>query len=695
MAELITNYYNKSKDPMEYCNPLVRECLEKEISLKELSPEQADASVVFHLSPERQNLLLWYPFAPESHLLELGAGSGSLSEKLCEKVSRVDCFDLSMENCKLNEVRNRKRENLRIFPGSPFEAEGLERYDYIVVNDDLKNAGRYFSEDNPYTAYLRALKKLLKPQGHLLLAVGNRLALKYLAGAPDGCSGRYFESINRYPNNRSQREFSKGELSHLLQESQFSVCRWYYPYPDQIFPNEIFTKDTMSTYGYGRKYNNFVPGRLQLFREDLLAKDLMREGSMEIHANAFLVDVTLQETEASSNITYVKMNCDRREEFQIYTVIAEADGERYVDKLALKCEAVSHLKKMQQYESEHQEGAYACLAGEWMGEGIRYPFLSGKSLDAEVEHLIAERNVGAILSSIREASRRMDGERQTMGEKLYDSEFQAYFGKEEILHAMECVRPANIDLILGNIFEAKDRYVTIDNEWILDTWVPIKFILWRSVNELVYAHPAIEDVMTREELYKQFDISKEEALLFDAWNHHFVEEYVQGEVLHRYAIAPQSVCMERDLERKTGITSTLYLDYGEGLSEENTLQSFCLLEGERFRITYDVSRWKDVKEMRWDPLEGSICCCRAFAVTEQGRRHPLKPLNDCGVYEDRDAFATVDPQYRVEVSYLQEGKLTLEGQITYLNYQELEERFLRPRNLLEKMGRKWEKMRQE
>ena len=694
MAELISKYYRQSPDPMEYCNPLVRECLEQGISLKDLSPEQTDASVVFHLSPERQNLLSWYPFAPEGKLLEVGAGSGSLSGKLCEKVSQVDCFDLSMENCKLNEIRNRGKNNLRIFPGSPFAMDEGELYDYIVVNDDLKHAGRYFLEEYPYEAYLRALRKMLKPRGHLLLAVGNRLALKYLAGAPDGCTGRYFESINRYPNNRSEREFSRGELSSLLEESGLHPCQWYYPYPDQVFPNEIFSKDAMTTYGYGRKYNNFVPGRLQLFREDLLAKDLMREGSMEIHANAFLVDATLQEAEASWNISYVKMNSDRSEAFQIYTMISEKNQERYVDKRALSHEAVSHLKKMHQYEWEHREGAYACLPGEWIGDGIRYPFLSGKSLDAEVEKLISEHNVETILLSIGEAIHQTGKENRTLEEELYGEEFQTYFGEEKISHALACIRPANIDLILGNIFRRDGGYVTIDNEWILDTWVPVKFILWRSVNELVYAHPAVEDVMTREEIYQQFHISKEEALVFDAWNHHFVEEHVQGEVLHKYTIAPQIIRMERDLEQKTGITSTLYLDYGEGMSEENTLQSFCVLQGEHFRITYQVPRWQDVKAMRWDPLEGSICCCRAMAVTEPEQRHPLAPINGCGIYEGWDSFATVDPQYDVEVSCLQDGKLTLEGEISYLSHQQLEERFLRPRNLLEKMGRKWESMRQ-
>ena len=69
MAELINRYYEQSKDPMEYCNPLVEKCLKEKKSMYDLSDEQVDASVLFHLSPERKNLLLWYPFASEATLL--------------------------------------------------------------------------------------------------------------------------------------------------------------------------------------------------------------------------------------------------------------------------------------------------------------------------------------------------------------------------------------------------------------------------------------------------------------------------------------------------------------------------------------------------------------------------------------------------------------------------------------------------
>lgn len=693
MAELISTYYQETADCKEYCNPIVEECLRDKKSIYQLSPEQVDASVMYHLSPERQNILLWYPFDASGRVLEVGAGSGSLTTLLCEKTNQVDSFDLSAKNCHLNLLRNGDKANLSIFPGSPFSMDGQEQYDYIVVNDDLKNAGRYFSCEAPYSAYIQGLKKFLKPMGHMLLSVGNRLALKYLAGAPDECSGRYFESINRYPNDRDKREFSRSELLQLVDENDLKICQWYYPYPNQTFPNEIFTSGAMATYGYGRKYNNYATGRLELFREDLLAKDLIREKTIETFANGFLLDIVPEESQQDVEMFYVKLNGDRKKEFCIYTAIVEKNGEKWVEKKALNTMAQKHLKHLFQYEKEHQGGMCSCLAGEWKQDGICYPFLNGKSMDAMVESKIANHRIRELLDGLQDVLERSTSRIELMGEQLYSEEFQKIFGSDKVEKPLECIRPANIDLILGNVFEREQGYLTIDNEWIFDIWIPNKFILWRGINELIYAHPTVEDVMSREEMYDYFEITKSEAIHFDMWNHHFVENYVQANRLYRYSIEPQKVSLERDLDKKTGITSTLYLDYGQGLSEEHRLQSFCLLEEGRFRVSYDIPNWKNLKDMRWDPLEGSFCDCQVWAVQEKKEPVRLKAKNSCGLYENRDSFATIDPQYFVETSCVQGGRLVLQGNIYYLSNQQVEQRLIASKNLIEKLGKKWEKIK--
>lgn len=695
MAEWIDKYYQPSLDSMEEGNPLVEECLKKKRKLEEISCEEADAFLLYHLSPERKNSLLWYPFDAKGNVLEIGAGSGSLSGMLCDKVSRVDSFDLSMKFSQWNQLRNGDKENLRIFPGSPFGAAKSNHYDYVIINDDLQNAVSYFPKGEAYGTYLKQVKKFLKPTGHLLLLTGNRLALKYLAGEPDACSGRYFEGVNHYPNLQKQREFSESELKSLLAESGLEIFSWYYPYPNQTFPNEIFVEETMAQYGYGKKYNHFVPGTLELFREDILAKDLIQEGTMKTHANGFLIDATLQKCEGERNILYAKINSDRKEEFQIITMIKQTQGRRYIQKEALTKKAHPHLEKMFHYENVRKTGKFVCLSGEKTEDGIRYPFLFEKNLDESVEEQIAKGNLDNLLWQLQQAVEETAEASAVMKEEMYEKEFQKYFGSSVLSTPMECVRPANIDLIPANIFQTKEGFVTIDNEWVIPVWVPKKFILWRMVNELVYGHPTIEDVMTREELYHVFSITKEEAVVFDKWNHHFVEEYVGANFLRRYAVLPQRVKLEQDLENKTGFASVLYLDYEGGFTEEHTCKSFQVLEKGRFQVSYEISQPQKVRAVRWDPLEGRFCCCQAVVKLAGEQRIPLQPLNSDGKYQGMDVFATTDPQYRIESEWIEQGRLTLEGKLQYLSDGQVEHCFLTPNNIWEKLGRKLETRKQK
>lgn len=695
MAEWIDRYYDPSLDITEYEHPLVEKCLKEKRKLEEVSLEDADWFLLYHVSPERKNSLLWYPFDKKDRVLEIGAGSGSLTGMLCDKVAAVDSFDISLKLSRWNQLRNEEKENLRIFPGSPFEAAEQGGYDYVVVQDDLKNAASYFQGEHACQTYLREVKKFLKPTGHLLLLTGNRLALKYLAGEPDACSGRYFEGIEHYPHTKRQRECSGGELKNLLEESGFFISCWYYPYPNQLLPNEIFVEETMERYGYGKKYNHFVPGTLELFREDILTKDLLQEGTIKTYANGFLIDATVQLCKEKNEILYVKINSDRKEEFQIITRIKEKAGICCVQKEALCEKARPHLEKMFAYEKARQTGKFICQLGEKTKNGIFYPFLSGKNLDESVDEEIKSGNLEKYFCCLKQAVEETAEESAVFGEECYDETFQEYFGSKKLSGTMECVRPANIDLIPANIFRVKEKFVTIDNEWVLDVWVPKKFILWRMVNELVYGHPTIEEVMDREALYDFFAITKEEAVVFDEWNHHFVEEYVGANFLRQYAVLPQKVKLEQDLEYKMGFSSVLYLDYGEGFTEEHTCKSYQTLEKGCFRVSYEISQPQNVRAIRWDPLEGRFCCCQVAVKLQDNQTGRVQPINSCASYDGMDFFATTDPQYRIERDWIEQGRLTLEGKLQYLSDEQVERYFLTPKNIWEKLGRKLETRKQK
>ena len=59
--------------------------------------------IMYHLSPERENILNWYPFKKTDRVLEVGAGCGAITGSLCCKTARVTSVELSKRRAQINE----------------------------------------------------------------------------------------------------------------------------------------------------------------------------------------------------------------------------------------------------------------------------------------------------------------------------------------------------------------------------------------------------------------------------------------------------------------------------------------------------------------------------------------------------------------------------------------------------------------
>ena len=82
-------------------------------------------------------------------------------------------------------------------------------------------------------------------------------------------------------------------------------------------------------------------------------------------------------------------------------------------------------------------------------------------------------------------------------------EFQ---GTNEILNNIDCVQNPNIDLILNNIIKRDSKYFLIDNEWILDGYIPFNYIVYRAIFIQNYSELFLQSIPQNELLdYLQID----------------------------------------------------------------------------------------------------------------------------------------------------------------------------------------------
>jgi len=248
----------------------------------------------------RQALLNWYPFRRNSQLLEIGAGCGALTGLFASQLKQVYVNELTVQRSDIVKRRYCDRQNIAIFAGNILDFQPDEMVDYVTLIGVLEYAGRYTKQTEhgfyePYLALLRYVKKVLAPGGVLLLAIENKIGLKYIAGGKEDHEGMLFSSLESYPQYTGIRTFSKTELTVLLREAGFSDMQFYYPLPDYKLPQTIITDaffqlpPTMAAASYAHIID-FSQERVPLFDEISFAQTLLQEKIFDKFTNSFLVE---------------------------------------------------------------------------------------------------------------------------------------------------------------------------------------------------------------------------------------------------------------------------------------------------------------------------------------------------------------------------------------------------------------------
>ncbi|MEG0564976.1 MAG: methyltransferase domain-containing protein [Hungatella sp.] len=175
---------------------------------------------LYALSDMRENLLEWYPFAPEARLLQVGSDYGALTGLYGRRVKEVVVLDPSAENLKVNRLRHGELDSIDYREGTliDYAAGGeVQLFDYVVMIGSL---------EPDYATQLAAAKSLLKPDGILLLAVCNLYGMHYLAGAKG-----------------DEVRISKQTLTQLVGGNDPSAdYEYYYPIPDYKLPVSIYSQ---------------------------------------------------------------------------------------------------------------------------------------------------------------------------------------------------------------------------------------------------------------------------------------------------------------------------------------------------------------------------------------------------------------------------------------------------------------------
>ena len=252
--------------------------------------ERASWPILYHFSHIRENILGWLPFTGEENVLEIGSGCGAVTGALCKKAKQVTCIELSRKRSQINAWGHRDCDNLKILMGNFQDVEKTltEKYDYITLIGVFEYGEAYIQSETPYVDFLKIISKHLKPNGKIVLAIENRLGLKYWAGCTEDHFGTLFEGLEGYPTTKGVKTFSRKEFLQILSDAGNLHAEWYYPFPDYKLPMTVYSDRRLPLKGeLNRLETNYDRLRLQLFQESSVYDTLLANEMYPDFANSF------------------------------------------------------------------------------------------------------------------------------------------------------------------------------------------------------------------------------------------------------------------------------------------------------------------------------------------------------------------------------------------------------------------------
>lgn len=617
--------------------------------------------VLYHFSGQRENIVEWIPLKKTDKVLEIGSGCGAIAGALARKAGSVTCVDLSRMRSRINAYRHAECENLTIQVGNFTDVEpALDRdYDLICLIGAFEYGISYVGGDHPFEDFLKIIMAHVKPGGRVVIAIENKLGLKYFAGCREDHMGTYFSGITNYVDGGHARTFTRKGLEKIFTACGVPEWHFYYPYPDYKFMTTLFSDKRLPGKGeLSNNLRNFDRDRILLFDEKNAFDGISEDGLFPVFSNSFLVVLG-----PDYGTQYVRYSNDRAPQFQICTeIIGDAgkasggktadaggkgkeDDQRIVRKRPLCPEAAEHVRAM--------AGAYESLKERFEGGELsvnRCHLTEENGLPCAEFEFVRGQTLASLLDAALEAGK--------------EEEFQRLF--REYLRRIDYhsdVPVADFDLVFSNILVEGETWSLIDYEWTFGKAMETKELAFRAI----YCYLLEDEKRERlpmDWVLSELGIAPEEAENYRLQEQEF-QKYVEGqrlsmaklrEKIGKRVIKPWKLIDNYRNEEQI-CRVQVYEDKGNGYSEEGSyFVKDAFVSDREAELELKVSG--DVKTLRIDPVMDS-CVVKVLEMTFNGERVPLEKKKillvngrSSGGETPSIVFPTEDPNLGIDVSQL-------------------------------------------
>lgn len=240
------------------------------------------------------NILKWYPFEENANILEIYKDT-SIMDKLENK---INLQKTTIEELKLDG-----------------------KYDYITLIGTYEYAPTIIKGEKPYSSFLKMLKEHLNQNGKILLAIDNRLGIKYFVGAKSEYYSKIFKGIESEIRLGQPNLLLKRELEKFIKEAEFEHYKFYYPLADYRNTNSIFTDEFLPKSNHSKILYpvNYEDGSIIIYNEINAMKQICDNNRFVDFTNSYLIEIS--NSEIQQEVKFVNYNTFRKDEYKLILVM--------------------------------------------------------------------------------------------------------------------------------------------------------------------------------------------------------------------------------------------------------------------------------------------------------------------------------------------------------------------------------------
>jgi len=449
---------------------VVSQAQDRSIFSPELAGAIDDWPSEYHLSRARHCLIRPLGVRAGNKVLELGCGCGAITRYLGEIGAEVVAVEGALARARVAAERCRDLSNVRVVVDDLLRFDTEERFDWVFLIGVLEYAAMFSSSQNPFQDYLRSVARFCAPGARIVVAIENKLGLKYFNGCGEDHVGIPYFGIQDIYGARSPRTFGRQELVAQLGAAGLPSTYFYYPFPDYKLPSVILAEDALTdphfdavdliARSHARDYSG---SPYRGFDEALAFAVLAENGLLADLSNSFLVIATPEEGPAVQAGELATA-------FSYYRAPRFATQTRFIRKGS----QVQILKE--QLCPSHGEGSFVIDGMTISHRLLASAYLPGRQIFWRL--LRARARSGELDAVVKELRPWME----FLVRQAHVAPGRSADSARRVPLLASYVLPGNfLDCTPFNLLESGEELAAIDEEWCVDRDIPLGWVVTRGV----------------------------------------------------------------------------------------------------------------------------------------------------------------------------------------------------------------------